>query len=219
MSDFIAPILLPPGVNDQRDRDFIAALSAVLSDFKPSALVVQDALTAPSALLPIMVVEAALTDFISADMREDLLRAMIDAAPEIHATRGTVAGVKKALETIGISARWTQWWQEGPKAHHDTHKVVLFVNDTVINGHAPLDLPNQYAAARVIAAAKRHSQDIAIQYGVRGEATIRIGAASRRGRTVRIMAPQLGDDSFSISSYAGAGAYAVRSIRINAKAA
>lgn len=219
MSDFIAPILLPPGVNDQRDRDVIAALSVVLSDFKPSALVVQDALTAPSALLPIMVVEAALTDFISADMREDLLRAMIDAAPEIHATRGTVAGVKKALETIGISARWTQWWQEEPKAYHDTHKVVLFVNDTVINGHAPLDLPNQYAAARVIAAAKRHSQDIAIQYGVRGEATIRIGAASRRGRTVRIMAPQLGDDSFSISSYAGAGAYAVRSIRINAKAA
>ncbi|MCJ7996054.1 phage tail protein I [Rhizobium cremeum] len=219
MSDFIAPILIPPGVNDQRDRDFIAALSAVLAEFTPSALVVQDAFTAPAALLPIMVIEAGLMDFVSADMREDLLRTMIDAAPEIHATRGTVAGVKKALETIGVSARWTQWWQEEPKAHHDTHKVVLFVNDTVINGHAPLDLPNQRAAARIIAAAKRWSQDIAIQYGVRGEATIRLGAASRRGRTVRIMAPQLGDEAFTIPSYAGTGAYALRSIRINAKAA
>ena len=219
MSDFIPAILVPPGISDQRDRDFIAALSQTLATFKPSALVVQDALTAPAALLPIMVVEAAMLDFISPDMREDLLRAMIDAAPEIHAMRGTVAGVRKALETIGVSARWTQWWQEEPKAYHDTHKVVLFINDTVINGHAPLDLPNQKAAARIIAAAKRHSQDIAIQYGVRGEAPLRLGAASRRGRTVRIMAPQLGDAAYSISTFAGTGAYALRSIRINAKAA
>ncbi|HAU77684.1 MAG TPA: phage tail protein I, partial [Agrobacterium sp.] len=68
-------------------------------------------------------------------------------------------------------------------------------------------------------AAKRHSQDIAIQYGVRGEATLHMGAAFRRGRTVRIMAPQLGDAAYSISTFAGTGAYALRSIRINAKAA
>lgn len=219
MSDFIPSILVPPGVSDQRDRDFIASLSAVLSDFKPSALVIQDAMTAPAALLPIMVVEASLSDFVSADMREDLLRSMIAAAPEIHASRGTVAGVKTALETLGVSARWTQWWQEEPKAHHDTHKVVLFLTDTIIAGYAPLDLPNQRAAARIIAATKRHSQDIAVQYGMRGNATLRPGAASRRGRTVRIMAPRLGDASYSISSFAGAGAYAIRTIRINAKVA
>lgn len=219
MSDFIPPVLIPPGINDRRDRDFVAAFSAMIKEFKPSALLIQDAFTAPAALLPIMVLEAGLTDFVSEGMREDLLRTMIDAAPEIHAMSGTVKGVRRALETLGISARWTQWYHEMPKAAHDTHKVVLFLNDTVIAGHAPLDVPNQRAAARVIAAAKRHSQDIAIQYGVRGEAMLHPGAASRRGRTVRIMAPQLGDAFHLISTFAGTGAYALRTIRINAKAA
>lgn len=219
MSDFIPSILVPAGVNDQRDRDFVAAFSAMLQEFRPSALVIQDAFTAPASLLPIMILEAGLTDYVPADIREDLLRTMIAAAPEIHAMTGTVKGVRRALETLGISARWTQWYQERPKAAHDTHKVVLFLNDTVISGHAPLDLPNQRAAARVIAAAKRHSQDVAVQYGIRGETILGSGAASRRGRTVRIMAPRLEDASYQISTFAGTGAYALRTIRINAKAA
>jgi phage tail P2-like protein len=198
MSDPFIPLeLVPPGVNDQRSRDFVSALSAVLADFKPSALMIQDAWTVPASLLPIMIVEAGLSEFVSTNMREDLLRSLIAHAPEIHARTGTVRGVKLALEAIGISARWTQWWQEEPKAHHNTHKIVLFLSDTVINGHAPLDLANQY--------------------GLRGLSNIYAGAASRRGRTVRINAPQLGSDSFIIPSYAGTGARAVREIRINAK--
>lgn len=219
MPDFIPPALVPPGISDKRNREFIASFSAFLDEFRPSALVIQDAFTAPTALLPIMVIEAGLSDFVSPDMREDLLRALIDAAPEIHAMSGTIAGVRRALAALGISVRWTQWWRETPKAYHDTHKVVLFFAETVIDGRAPLDLPNQHAAARVLEAVKRKSQDIAVQYGIRGDATLYAGAASRRGRTVRINAPQLGGDHYSIPSYAGAGAYALRSIRINAKAA
>lgn len=216
---FIPSTLVPPGVSDARNRDFIAALSQRLAEFRPSALVVQDAHTAPSTLLPIMVIEAGLTEFVSPDMREDLLRDMIAAAPDIHAMTGTVAGVRRALETIGVTARWTQWFEEEPPAHHDTHKVVLYLADTVINGRAPLDPVNQRAAARVMNATKRWSQDIAVQYGIRGRATLLPGAAARNGRTVRIMAPRLGDETYTIQSYAGAGAYALRTIRIDAKAA
>ncbi|PYE87388.1 phage tail protein I [Phyllobacterium leguminum] len=218
MSDPFIPLeLVPPGVNDRRSRDFISALGALLADFRPSALMIQDPWTVQSSLLPIMIVEAGLSEFVSPNMREDLVRSLIAHAPEIHARTGTVRGVKLALEAIGVSARWTQWWEETPKAHHDTHRVVLFLSDTVIDGHAPLDLANQRAAARIIAATKRHSQDIAIQYGLRGLSNVYAGAASRRGRTVRINAPQLGDESFSTPSYAGTGARVVRDIRINAK--
>lgn len=214
---FIPLELVPPGVNDRRSRDFVSALDSALSDFKTSALMIQNPWTVPSALLPIMIVEAGLSEFVSINMRETLIRSLIAAAPEIHARTGTVQGVKLALEAIGVSARWTQWWQESPKAHHNTLKIVLFLSDTVINGHAPLDIANQRAAARVINAAKRWSQDIAIQYGLHGFSKIHVGAASRKGRTVRINAPQLGSDQFSFSSYAGVAAHAVRGIRINAK--
>lgn len=218
MSDPFIPLsLVPPGINDQRARDFVSAFSTVLSRFAPSSLMIQDVWTVQAGLLPIMVLEAGLSDFVSHNMREDLLRALIAHAPQIHARAGTVRGVRLALEAIGIAARWTQWWQEEPKAHHNTHKVVLFLSDTVINGHAPLDLANQQAAARIIRATMRHSQDIAIQYGLRGFAHIHTGAASRRGRTVRITAPRLGDEHYSILSHAGIGAHAVRRIRIDAK--
>ncbi|MCY1668070.1 phage tail protein I [Rhizobium sp. SL86] len=218
MTEPMIPLtLVPPGINDQRDRDFVSALSETLSTFQPSALVIQDALTAPSDLLPIMVVEAGLSDFVSADMREDLLRAMISAAPEIHALSGLIAGTRRALAALNISIRWTQWWQEVPKAHHDTHKVVLFLNDTIIQGRAPLDLENQRAAARVIAATKRYSQDIAVQYGVRGDGVIYAGASSRRGRSVRINAPQLGNARFPLSSFFGTATRHLRVVRINAR--
>lgn len=217
MSDPVIPLeLVPPGVNDQRSRDFISALNAVLAEFKPSALMIQNAATVPSALLPTMVIEAGLSEFVSSNMREQLLRSLITHAPEIHARTGTVGGIKLALEAIGVSARWTQWWQEEPKAHHNTHKVVLFLSDTVINSHAPLDIANQRASARVINATKRWSQDIAIQYGLRGISNVYVGASSRCGRTVRINGPQFGSDNFELTFYAGTGARAVRNIRINA---
>lgn len=220
MSDpFISPILIAPGISDERNRVIVAAFSAELATFTPSTLVVQDAFAAPSALLPMMVVEAGMTDFVSADMREDMVRSLIDAAPEIHAMSGTIKGVRRALAALGISARWTQWWQEEPKAHHDTHKVVLYVTDSVINNHGPLDIPAQRAVARVIAATKRESQDIAIQYGMRGGASVFVASTLRRGRSVRISAPRLGDEQFPISLYVGIGAHAMRTIRINAEAA
>lgn len=217
MSDFIPPTLVPPGVSDRRNHDFVAALSALLGEFRPADLVIQDARTVPGGLLPIMIIEAGLSEFVSPGMREDLLRALIADAPAIHAMTGTVAGVRRALAAIGVQARWTQWFQQQPKGPHDTHKVVLFLADTVINGAAPLDLVNQRAAARIIDATKRWSQDIAVQYGMIGTGNLYAGAASRRGRRVRINAPQLGNESFTIRSFAGTGAYALRRIRIDAK--
>lgn len=218
MPDLVPLQLVPPGVNDARSRAFAGALGEVLAQFETSALIVENAWTAPAAMLPALVMSAGLTEFVSPGMREDLLRALIADAPGIHAMTGTVAGTRRALAAIGVEARWTQWWQEMPKAAHDTHKVVLFLADTIIAGAAPLDVPNQQAAARIINAVKRWSQDIAVEYGMRGTARLYAGIGSRSGRHIRINAPQLGDENFSIPSFAGAGASAVRLIRIDAKA-
>lgn len=214
---FIPPVLIAPGVNDARSRAFIGSFSALLSEFTTAALIVQDAWSAPTALLPAMTIEAGLSELVSPGMREDYLRALIDDAPAIHAMTGSVAGTKRALAALGITARWTQWWQAEPKAHHNTHKVVLYFSDTVIDGEQPMAIPNQRAAARVIAATKRESQDIVVQYGIRAGTRVRIGAVMRRSRTVRLSAPRLGDEHFAITSFIGCAAHAVRRIRINAK--
>ena len=217
MPDFIPPALVPPGVSDRRNHAFVSALSALFGEFRPADLLIQDAFTVPADLLPVMVVEAGLSEFVSPGMREGVVRALIDAAPAIHAMTGTVEGTRRALAALDISARWTQWWQEEPKAHHDTHKVVLYFENTVIADQQPMAVANQRAAARVIAATQRWSQDIAVQYGMRAGTRLRLGAVMRRGRTVRLNAPRLGNERFPISLFVGCAAHAVRGIRINAK--
>lgn len=163
----IPPILIAPGVSDKRNRDFIAAFSTALEEFKPSALVVQDAWTAPAELLPIMVVEASLTDFVSPDLREDLLRALIDAAPDIHALSGLVAGTRRALSAMGIEVDWQQWWQQEPKGHHNTHVVTAWMEDGILSGHPLLSLASRRAIGKVVEATKRKSQDIDFRIGFR----------------------------------------------------
>lgn len=58
----IPPKPLPPGVADRRNRDFVAALDAMLSGFRVPALVVQDPMTVAAALLPAMAVDRAMKD-------------------------------------------------------------------------------------------------------------------------------------------------------------
>ncbi|WP_439605391.1 phage tail protein I [Shinella sp.] len=165
---FISPLLIAPGVNDERNRAFIAAFSTSLSTFQPKRLVLHDAWTAPSEMLPIMVIEASLTDFVSPDLREDLVRALIDAAPDIHALTGLVAGTRRALSAMGIEVDWQQWWQQEPRGHHNTHVVTAWMEDGVLTAEHPLlSTASRRAIGKVVEATKRKSQDIDFRIGFR----------------------------------------------------
>lgn len=210
-----APLdLVAPGVNDARSRAFAGALGALLGEFAPSALMIQDAWSAPSALLPAMVIEAGLADFVSDGMREAHLRALIAAAPAIHAMSGTIAGVRRALEAVGIAMQWTQWWQDEPPGPHDTHRVFLFADDVLISDEGMLSAANQAAARKLIDATKRWSQEVAIQYGVRAAGTACAGAIGRT-HVVAVAHPQLLEPPV-LQAAAYAGATAATSITVTA---
>lgn len=179
MSDLIPPELIPPGVNDARSRAFAAALGEVLAGFSTSALLIQDPWTVPASLLPAMTLEAGLSEFVSPGMREELVRELIAAAPEIHAMTGTVAGARRALEAVGISVQWTQWFQMMPPGGHDTHRVFLFLDDTIIAGEEIFAPANQAATARIIRATQRWSQDIEAHHGVLFPGPIYLGATAQ----------------------------------------
>lgn len=179
MSDFTIPLeLIPPGVGDPRSRAFVTALDALLSSFSTSTLVVQDAWTVPAQYLPAMTLEAGLSEFVSPGMREEHIRSLIAAAPDIHAMTGTIAGIRRALGAVGIEMQWSQWFQEEPPGPHDTHKVFLFSTGGLVED-GPFSPANQAAARRLIDAAKRWSQDVAISYGVRSRGRAYVGALTR----------------------------------------
>ncbi|MBP1862131.1 phage tail protein I [Rhizobium herbae] len=169
MSDpFIPASLVPPGVNDQRGRDFAAALSNVLSSFSTSALLIQDPLTVDARLLPILTVELGMTEFMTPGLLETHVRELLARAPEIHAWTGTVYGTKRALGALGITVDWTQWWQTTPKGPHDTHTVIAYVNDHLTAGNDNLfSAATQYAVRRIIEATQRWSQEISFLLGIK----------------------------------------------------
>lgn len=176
MSEMIPATLIPAGVNDQRSRDFIASLSAVLEDFQPSSLLVQDPMTVDAWLLPIMTVELAMSDFMTPGMLERHVRALLDAAPDIHALTGTVAGARRALSAIGVTVDWVQWFQQDPPGPHDTHVVTAYVNEHLFADQAALLTEEvQQSVLRLIHATQRWSQDIAFRLGIRATSTIALG--------------------------------------------
>lgn len=168
MSDpFIHPSLIAAGVNDQRSRDFVAALSDQLEGFHTSALLIQDPRTVDVALLPIMTIELGMTEFMTAGLKEAHVRELLARAPEIHAWTGTVYGTRRALGALGISVDWTQWWQMQPMGQHDTHTVVAYINQHLFDGEdALLTETTQYAVLRLIQATQRWSQDISFKLGL-----------------------------------------------------
>lgn len=186
MSEMIPATLIPAGINDQRSRDFVATLSAVLEDFQPASLLVQDPMTVDARLLPIMTVELAMSDFMVPGLLEHHVRALLDAAPDIHALTGTVAGARRALSAIGVTVDWTQWWQKSPAGPHDTHEVVAYVNDHLFADQAALlTAETQAAVLRLIRATQRWSQEIDFKLGIGSKSSVALAGAFQHGAIAR----------------------------------
>lgn len=186
MSEMIPETLIPAGVNDQRSRDFVASLSAILEDFQPASLLVQDPMTVDARLLPILTVELAMSDFMVPGLLEHHVRALLDAAPDIHALTGTVAGVRRALDAIGVTVDWVQWFQRQPPGHHDTHEVIAYVNDHLFADQAALlTAETQAAVMRLIRATQRWSQEIDFKLGVAAKSSVALAGALQRAAIAR----------------------------------
>lgn len=216
---FIPPELVPPGVNDARGRAFAAAFGELLARFSTSSLLVQDAWTAPASLLPAMTLEAGMGEFVSPGMREAHVRALIAAAPDIHAMTGTIAGVRRALAAVGIRMQWTQWFEEEPPAPHDTHKVFLFADDVLVSGEEMFSRANQAAARRLIDATKRWSQDVAISYGVRAGGALHVGALARTVLAATAHPFAFDAPALRATTFVGAAAATILSATAHQKAA
>lgn len=186
MSDFIPVSLIPPGVNDKRSRDFTAAFSALLEGFSTSALLVQDPMTVDARLLPLMTVEFGMSDFVPAGLLEAHHRALLAAAPEIHAMTGTVAGARRALAAIGVTVDWVQWFQRSPRGPHDTHEVTAYVNEHLFaDQSALLTAETQMAVLRLIRATQRWSQEIDFKLGIGSASSAGLASALESASVLR----------------------------------
>lgn len=214
---YISQELISPSVNDKRNRALISAASSELDRRKLSDLKTIDALTVDKKLLPAMIVARAMTDFMYPGMREEDVRNLLHNAREIHAKSGFIAGTRLALRSIGIEVSWTQWWQQSPMGHHNTHIVDINLSDQLFSGQDDLLDPRAFDLIRkFVDLTKRFTQDIAIRFLASGDASSFVGVSVRVFEEINVPALFVPPLPASATQYSGIGITSYETIEVPA---
>lgn len=169
--------LVPPSVADKRGKAFGGLMARAANDPQFTKLLFERIDEVDASVLPFLVREFSIEEFVEPGMSAEIIRALLKASYELHATKGFIHGVRRGLLMLGMRVIWKQWFQQVPPAAAGTHVATVFVNQTIFDGQTDLlDERVQRAAQRMISGMKRHSQDVAFQLGI--AILARVGAAT-----------------------------------------
>ena len=145
----------------------------------------------PVAFLPFLAWEVRV-DVWNPNWSEEIKRAVIKAAPEVHRYKGTRYAVQKALGAFGITATITEWWQASPKGAPYTFDVTAFVQAPTEPLSGPLlsaDLISDVYAA--VAAAKPETRAFGLIVAADMPSTMGIApVAVAKSKTAVAMTPK-----------------------------
>lgn len=172
--------LVPPSVADARGRAFGLAMERALAepDFRKLLFERIDAVDA--SVLPALIREFSMEEFVEPDMREEIVRALLKDAFSLHADKGFIHGVRRGLALLGMSVQWEQWFQMKPQGEPGTHRATVYANQFLFDEQDIwLDARLIDAARRMIDGTKRWSQTISFRVGARFADRLAAGGAAR----------------------------------------
>ena len=166
--------LLPESIADDTTR----ALSDIMDgpgsiDLTP--LLVSNYDTCPAVLLPFHVERLGLQKFVTPDMPEGAVRSLLKNGRELLQYAGTRYAVRRALESLGINAVITEWFEETPHAETYTYKIKAFVNSNVDIDDVILSAKTQDLAVHLVTAVDRDTVTFELTLGVETDAAFRVG--------------------------------------------
>lgn len=153
--------LTPPGVADERTRFMVEAIAAVMLEDDVSACVV-DWDNAPAEMLPAMIVENSLQEFIEPGLPEARIREIGKQAFYLHSIKGFDFGVLYALAAFGLEAEILQWYLKQPPGPHDTHAVTVDTQQDIFKDGDIWTGRTYRQIWRIIDNMKRWSQDTSV---------------------------------------------------------
>ena len=122
---------------------------------------------------------------------DDVKRAVIAAAPEVHRHKGTVYAVKTALAALGIAAEVEEWWQTTPRGAPYTFTVRAYVSGSLYGG-AFLDVRMVRVAYASVMRAKPSSRGFDMFVGLRLPRTLGLAPALAGKAVLRVaMTPRV----------------------------
>lgn len=143
--------------------------------------------TCPAALLPILA-WARSVDRWDVAWPEATKRAVIKASWYVHAHKGTIGALRRAVEPLGYLIEVVEWWQETPEGTPGTFRLRVGVLDTGITDEMYGELERLIADAKPLT---RHMSGLAISLESRG--SVYVGAAAFLGDELTVY-PWTGED-------------------------
>lgn len=120
----------------------------------------------PAALLP-WLAWAVSVDYWEENWPEKTKRQVIADAFEIHRYKGTPHAVQKALDSLSISTKVTEWWEPAGSGEPGTMTVLAMINDNITGSGDGLIGPKMLSQiTRAINDAKRGSIHYDVELGI-----------------------------------------------------
>jgi len=195
MSSFVAT--LPPNTTPLERA--LAKACAALADVPVPIRDLWSSDRCPVALLPILAWSFSVDRWDDA-WSESTKRATIKASRYIHQHKGTIAAVRRVVETLGYVIKITEWWQEVPRGPRGTFALEVGVLDSGITEEMFAEMERLIADAKPLS---RHLIGLAIHLETRGQ--IYVSAQAYDGDEVTVY-PWLAETISAAGSIAPAGA-------------
>ena len=112
---------------------------------------------------------------------ESIKRGTIKASYFIHKHKGTIAAVRRVVESLGYLIRITEWWQTTPPGTPGTFRLDVGVLDTGITDAMFQEMERLIADAKPVS---RHLTGLALYLETRGQ--VRIGLAAYHGDAMTV---------------------------------
>lgn len=157
----------PPQANDVRGNAFLSAINRYLGDRTRPGPHVRDPDTCPVEVLPALIAEYSMEEFIEPGLPEHVQRRILKNRWLLQSLEGKDDGVKLGLSLLGMKTVIEHWWQANPKRAANTHDLIFFIGEQLFpNDQVFFGEREKKAALRMIAATKRWSQESTIYVGV-----------------------------------------------------
>lgn len=130
---------------------------------------------------------------------ESVKRGAIKASYYIHKHKGTIAAVRRVVESLGYLIKITEWWQTTPPAARGTFRLDVGVLDSGITDEMFAEMERLIADAKPLA---RHLTGLTISMEVR--ALDRIAVAAYLGDELTVYPYSPGPLSVSVNALAAA---------------
>ncbi|EOY6407030.1 phage tail protein I [Klebsiella pneumoniae] len=185
--------LLPPGSSALERR--LAQACSGISDLNVPLRDLWNPWKCPVKFLPYLAWAFSVDRWEETWSETEKRRAVSDAF-WIHQRKGTVAAVRRVIETLGYSMTLQEWWEVADPA--GTFRLAIDLNDIGINEQMIKELERIIGDAKPVS---RHISQLTLSVGATGEAFI--GAAIVDGEVITVYpAGYIPDDSLYYDGFA-----------------